>query len=79
MLYHLFQYLSQNFDKYKWQNIMNIPELNIHIVENGSYPSGAGEPATSIIAPAILNAVFNASGARLRSLPLNRNELLQKI
>ena len=71
--------VETNFDKYKWQNIMNIPELNIHIVENGSYPSGAGEPATSIIAPAILNAVFNASGARLRSLPLNRNELLQKI
>jgi len=71
--------VETNFDKYKWQNIMNIPELDIHIVENGSYPSGAGEPATSIIAPAILNAVFNASGARLRSLPLNRNELLQKI
>ena len=68
--------VETNFDKYKWQSIMNIPEIEIHIVENGIYPSGAGEPATSIVSPAIMNAIFNASGVRLRNLPLDRNELL---
>ena len=71
--------VETNFNSYKWQNVMNIPEVNIHIVENGAYPSGAGEPATPIIAPAIMNAVFNASGVRLRSLPLDRNELLKQL
>jgi len=71
--------VETNFDRYKWQNIMNLPEIDIHLVENGTYPSGAGEPATPIVSPAIMNAVFNASGVRLRSLPLDRNELLKQL
>ena len=72
-------FVETNFDMYRWQNMMNLPELNIHIVENGAYPVGAGEPATSIVAPAIANAIFNASGVRLRSLPFDRNELLKQL
>ena len=71
--------VETNFDQYKWLNIMNLPEIDIHIVENGTYPSGAGEPATPIVSPAIMNAVFNASGVRLRKLPLDRNELLEQL
>jgi len=64
-----------NFDSYRWQNIVGIPEIDITILENGDHPSGAGEPATSVIAPAICNAIFNACGARLRSLPITREKL----
>ena len=66
---------ERNFDSYKWQNITKLPELEIHIVENGPFPSGAGEPATCVVAPAIGNAIFNATRVRLRSLPFSREEL----
>ena len=69
--------VERNFDTYKWQNITSIPELEIHIVENGIYPSGVGEPATCVVAPAIGNAIFNATGVRLRSLPFSREELFE--
>ena len=68
---------ERNFDSYKWQNISKIPELEIHIVENGIFPSGVGEPATCVVAPAIGNAIFNATGVRLRSLPFSREELFE--
>ncbi len=61
-----------NFDTYKWQTITSIPEINIKLLENSNYPTGAGEPATSIIAPAICNAIFAASKVRLRQLPVSR-------
>ena len=68
---------ERNFDSYKWQNITKIPELEIHIVENGVFPSGVGEPATCVVAPAIGNAIFNATGVRLRSLPFSRETLFE--
>ena len=68
---------ERNFDSYKWQNITKMPELEIHIVENGIFPSGVGEPATCVVAPAIGNAIFNATGVRLRSLPFSREELFE--
>ena len=68
---------ERNFDSYKWQNITKIPKLEIHIVENGIFPSGVGEPATCVVAPAIGNAIFNATGVRLRSLPFSREELFE--
>ena len=69
--------VERNFDTYKWQNITKIPEIEIHIVENGIYPSGVGEPATCVVAPAIGNAIFNATGVRLRSLPFSREKLFE--
>ena len=68
---------ERNFDSYKWQNITKIPKLEIHIVQNGIFPSGVGEPATCVVAPAIGNAIFNATGVRLRSLPFSREELFE--
>ena len=45
-----------------------LPKL--HLVDSGQPPGGVGEPATPTIAPAVANAVFHATGKRLRSLPL---------
>ena len=71
--------VERNFDAYKWQNVMDLPEIDIHIMENGLHPTGAGEPATAIISPAIANAVFNAVGVRVRKLPIDRAELLSQL
>ncbi len=62
-----------NFDSYQWQRNDRLPELDIHIVENGVHPSGIGENTLSLVAPAICNAIYNVNGKRLRSLPIKNH------
>ena len=62
-----------NFDAYKWQRNQDLPELDIHIVENGVHPSGSGENTLSLVAPAVCNAIQALTGKRLRSLPLKHH------
>ena len=64
---------ESNFDGYQWQRNMDLPELDIHIVENGVHPSGIGENTLALVAPAVCNAIQNLTGKRLRSLPLKRH------
>jgi isoquinoline 1-oxidoreductase beta subunit len=47
-----------------------MPKVDVHIVPSGEKPTGVGEPATPVIAPALANALFAATGKRLRTLPL---------
>ena len=53
-----------------------VPALDIEIVGAGQHPTGAGEPALSVVAPAIGNAIFHAVGARVRSLPITPDKVL---
>lgn len=62
---------ERNFDSYKWQTIKDLPELRIEIVEGGLYPCGVGEPATSVVGPAIANAIYDAVEIRVRRLPIS--------
>lgn len=62
--------VQTNFDTYTPLRMAQVPELDIHILNTGNYPSGVGEPAVTVVAPAIANAVYNAVGARVRTLPL---------
>ena len=62
-----------NFDSYQWQRNDRLPELDIHIVENGVHPTGIGENTLSLVAPAICNAIYNVNGKRLRSLPIKNH------
>ena len=59
-----------NFDSYTPMRMSQRPEIAIAIIANGEAASGVGEPAVTVVAPAIANAIFNASGARVRSLPI---------
>ena len=43
-----------------------VPEIETVLIQNGHYPAGTGEPATTVVAPAIANAIDNAVGARVR-------------
>jgi len=47
-----------------------VPRIDMHIVKSEEKPGGIGEPATALIGPAVANAVFAATGTRLRKLPL---------
>jgi isoquinoline 1-oxidoreductase len=59
-----------NFNSYTPLRMSQVPELDISIIANGDPPSGCGEPAVTVVAPAIGNAIFNAVGARVRDLPI---------
>ena len=64
-----------NFDTYQMLRINEAPAIEVHIVQNSEPPGGMGEPGTSAIAPAIINAIFAATGKRLRTLPIDTNLL----
>jgi isoquinoline 1-oxidoreductase subunit beta len=59
-----------NFDSYPMLRMNEMPDVEVHIVESDASPSGVGEPGVPPIAPAVANAVFRATGKRLRKLPL---------
>jgi isoquinoline 1-oxidoreductase beta subunit len=59
-----------NFSDYTPLRMSQMPDLDISIIANNEPPSGCGEPAVTVVAPAIANAIFNAVGARVRSLPI---------
>jgi isoquinoline 1-oxidoreductase beta subunit len=56
-----------------------VPEIEIHIVRGRAMMGGIGEPGLPPIAPAVANAVFNATGVRIRRLPMNPETVLQAI
>ena len=59
-----------NFDDYPVLRMNEMPKVEVHIVDSGEKSGGVGEPGTPPIAPAVANAVFAATGKRLRQLPL---------
>lgn len=61
-----------NFDRYPILRIAHSPPVEAHFIQSDFAPTGAGEPALPPLAPAICNAIFAATGHRVRSLPLKR-------
>jgi isoquinoline 1-oxidoreductase subunit beta len=59
-----------NFDSYTPLRMSQVPEVAVSVIANGEKATGVGEPAVTVIAPALGNAIFNAVGARIRSLPI---------
>jgi isoquinoline 1-oxidoreductase subunit beta len=59
-----------NFDTYTPLRMSQTPEVAVNVIANGDKPTGVGEPAVTVVAPAIGNAIFNACGARVRALPI---------
>ncbi len=61
---------QSNFHDYTVLRIDQMPEVEVHIVKSDQPPTGVGEPATPVIAPAVANALYQASGQRLHAMPL---------
>ncbi len=64
-----------NFDDYRIARMRDTPEIRVTIVQSDAAPTGTGEPGTSPIVPAITNAIFAATGKRIRKLPIRRKDL----
>jgi isoquinoline 1-oxidoreductase beta subunit len=63
---------QSNFHDYRVLRINEAPTIDVLIVRSSEKPGGIGEPGTAVTAPAIVNAVFAATGRRIRKLPLER-------
>ena len=61
---------QSNFHNYRVLRMNEAPTIEVHLVRNLEAPGGIGEPGTSITGPALANAVFAATGKRIRKLPL---------
>lgn len=60
---------QSNFHDYQPLRINEMPEVEVHIVESNEAPTGVGEPGVPPIGPAVANAVYKATGRRIRTLP----------
>ena len=67
---------QSNFDTYPVARINEAPyQTNVHIVDSSAPPAGVGEPGVPPFAPAMCNAIFAATGQRMRELPLSKVNL----
>lgn len=68
--------VEQNFDRYPKLRMKDSPEVEVHFVESDAHPQGLGEPSYPVIIPALCNAVYAATGKRVRELPLRIHGLV---
>ena len=66
---------QDNFDSYPVLRMAEMPKVETIVMPSGGFWGGVGEPTISVAAPAVLNAIFAASGKRVRSFPLRHHDL----
>jgi len=64
------QVVQSNFHDYQVLRMNEMPKVEVHIVQSTEKMGGAGEPGVPPVAPAVANAIFAATGKRIRSLPI---------
>lgn len=67
--------VEENFDSYPVVRMEDMPAVETVIVPSGGFWGGVGEPTIAVAAPAVLNAIFAATGKRVRNLPLKNTDL----
>jgi isoquinoline 1-oxidoreductase len=68
-----------NYHEYRPIRQTDVPEFDIQIIESGRHPVGVGEPASTVVAPAVANAIFQAVGVRIRHMPITADAVLQAL
>ncbi|MBI1845632.1 MAG: xanthine dehydrogenase family protein molybdopterin-binding subunit [Candidatus Rokubacteria bacterium] len=68
-----------NFHDYQVLRMNEAPEVEVFVVPSTAYPTGVGEPGVTTIAPALSNAIFMATGARVRQVPLLPDRVLKAL
>ncbi|MGB8363765.1 MAG: molybdopterin cofactor-binding domain-containing protein [Rhizomicrobium sp.] len=67
--------IQANFPDYEMVRLAGCPQIEIHVIENDAPLGGGGEPGVPPVAPAVANAVFAATGTRIRQLPISKQSL----
>ena len=73
------QVKDKNLDRYTPLRMGDVPEMDIEFIPSTEAPVGLGEPCTTVVGPAIGNAIFAAVGARLRHLPIRPDAVMQAL
>jgi len=68
--------VEDNFHTYQVLRMAEMPAVDTHVVPSGGFWGGVGEPTIAVAAPAVLNALFAATGKRIRTLPLKNHSLV---
>ena len=64
-----------NFDTWRVMRMNEMPKVEAVVMPDGEFWGGVGEPTISVAAPAVLNAIFAATGKRIRSVPIKQSDL----
>jgi isoquinoline 1-oxidoreductase subunit beta len=67
--------VQKNFDSYPMLKLADMPKVETIVMPSGGFWGGVGEPTIAVAAPAVLNAIFAATGKRIRTLPLSQHSL----
>ena len=68
---------QSNFSDYRFMNLSESPKVSVHVIPDKGRPGGIGEPGLPPIAPALANAIFDATGKRIRYLPVSKQKFLR--
>jgi isoquinoline 1-oxidoreductase beta subunit len=68
---------QSNFSDYRFLNLAEAPKVSVHVIPEVGRPGGIGEPGLPPIAPALANAIFSATGRRIRYLPISNQTFLR--
>jgi isoquinoline 1-oxidoreductase beta subunit len=66
---------QENFNTYQVLKMDEMPKVETIVLTSGGFWGGVGEPTIAVAAPAVLNAIFAATGKRIRDLPLKNHSL----
>lgn len=64
--------MQSNFHDYPLLRLPQVPEMEVIIIDSDAPPAGVGEPGVPPVAPSLTNAIFAATGLRIRDLPVNK-------
>jgi isoquinoline 1-oxidoreductase subunit beta len=67
---------QSNFHEYKPIRLADVPVIDVELIQSGHHPSGVGEPASTVVGPAVANAIYNAVGVRVRHMPITPEAIL---
>ncbi len=68
---------QSNFHDYVPIRLSQVPKIDVEIIQSEHHPTGVGEPASTVVGPAVANAIFKAVGARVRHMPIRPEAVLE--